>query len=126
MTTAARLRLVDALKLWDYSGISSSGVQVVGGPAELIVPPALAVVPDDPYWEPATYCTLIARLRVSVFAARANAPDALTVWEALAGEVWACVGALRGAVALSAGRTTTVTVGESELFAGSVTVRMEG
>ena len=91
MTTVARLRLVDALKLWDYSGISSSGVQIVGGPAELIVPPALAVVPDDPYWEPATYRSLMARPRVSVFAARAMLRT-LSIWEALAGEVWACVG----------------------------------
>jgi len=125
MSTTARSRLVDALKAWDWSGVSEHGVQVVAGPAEVVVPPAVAVVPGDPYWEPSTYCNWAVSLRVSVIAARADSATALGTWEALAAEVWRCATALRGATPVEAGRITTVVIGDAELLAGAVTIRME-
>lgn len=114
---ALRRSLADALA----DGVTTATVHAF--PPAAIVPPAIVVVPDDPYIEPQTVGSSIrakAYFRITILAGIIDNEGSLEMLEDLAAIVYANIP--KGYEIGSCSRPTNVQVGASDLLAAEIRV----
>lgn len=119
---AKRQELTDALKLATVDG---QPLAVYTDPPETPTPPAVALVPDDPYLEPVAIGRQLnarVRLRLTAFAAPLDNAGALDTLEQLLVAIWSALP--DGVEVGSASRPGLVLAGPTELLTATFDVAL--